>query len=685
MVSQVVVNNTLHKAEVLKKAGNLEQAWVLYEKLYRHLPKDLRVVSGLANLEDARGKIKRARGLLKSIVSPNSDYAVTGLLAMHYYRSGSYYSALRLCLSSLKKEPDNVAIYSDIGDVLCFIKLTNRALPYLERAVQLNSESYRLGMLYADALYSDKQYRSANEKYESVLQTLKVDDLRLLQEKKALCLFKMGEDEAASEIILSFYTFDLGVARNDYEKLDFVGNNYLDKGQVELAELILRYVNRCKPILFTLLGEAECLMSKSEWDAAELVLEKVPENERSRAGFLYLYAKLHGCTGRFNAALKIITKCLSKEPDHQDAQYIKAYILDGLYRFAEAESLLVEVLGRDRAHTDANKCLAHIYFAQGIWDKAFYYYQHRVDEKAQFKNLVQSISYFKHWDGKRKLKKLMLIDEQGIGDKIRYAFFYKALSQYVEEIVVVTDNRLKTLFERSFDGLTVVAKTGFPPTKYAVDHGVQELFSVPDLGCVFYASLADNVAIENEGEFTRGQGYLQARSELVQYWSEVFELKDGVINIGICWRGPVEKVGRESWYSRLQELLTIFSGIEHRINIVPLQYNMSQSELSLLDELCPDNLVDTDIDMRDDFEGMAGVIGALDLVITPATALAELSGALGIPTWLFATKDRKKWNLDGKFMNGFYPSVETLFSNKPWGDVNAMMRDRITAHISYLS
>jgi len=280
------------------------------------------------------------------------------------------------------------------------------------------------------------------------------------------------------------------------------------------------------------------------------------------------------------------------------------------------------------------------------------------------------------WDGAKECQKLLLVDEQGVGDKVRSAFFVAHLKDSIDEIYQVTDSRLAALFERSFKGVSVIVQDECPPQRAVIEYGIKTISSSVDLGQFYYQKLND-AANFDDLTVEKTKGYLIADKRKVSSWRSKLDRRHNVMNIGVCWRGPVEMPGRASWYATIEDLNKVFRGLAENINFVCLQYEPTELEIEAVHVAEYSSVLMPDLDLKDDFDGVASLVVNLDLVISPATALCELAGALGVPVWLFATKDRKKWNLDGGYMRGFYPNLSILFSNEPWNDVVRTMNNRL--------
>jgi hypothetical protein len=113
---------------------------------------------------------------------------------------------------------------------------------------------------------------------------------------------------------------------------------------------------------------------------------------------------------------------------------------------------------------------------------------------------------------------------------------------------------------------------------------------------------------------------------------------------------PLFARGDVAWYSLQRE-----DG-EDQIPAVPAARN-----LRLLDE-------------RNDFDGKAALIGALDLVVSVCTSTAHLAGALGRPLWVMLTHVPDwRWGLDGNTTR-WYPTAR-LFRQPSLGDWASVVRD----------
>ncbi len=110
---------------------------------------------------------------------------------------------------------------------------------------------------------------------------------------------------------------------------------------------------------------------------------------------------------------------------------------------------------------------------------------------------------------------------------------------------------------------------------------------------------------------------------------------------------------------------THFSGLEQwaavlgvpGVHFVNLQYDECSEEIKIFKEQFGVTVHTwEDIDLKSDLDDVAALTASLDLVITGATSVNAMAGALGVPTWLYLTTE-KYWFLLGTDHFPWYPSV----------------------------
>ena len=226
---------------------------------------------------------------------------------------------------------------------------------------------------------------------------------------------------------------------------------------------------------------------------------------------------------------------------------------------------------------------------------------------------------------------LLVAAEQGIGDEL---LFLSCLPELLAEggaPVVEADPRLHPLLSRSFPGLSLIDRQIRAEGSGAVyDYtGV-----VPALGLTTHIHAGDLPARyrrDRSQPSARG-GYLQADLAKVAHWrTRVSGIAGEGRLIGLCWRSMMRSGVRSAYYAELPELLPILRVPGYRF--VCLQYDECEEELAALHREHGIELWrPADLDQREDLDGVAALISALDGVISTATSVCVLSAAVGCPT-----------------------------------------------------
>jgi len=199
------------------------------------------------------------------------------------------------------------------------------------------------------------------------------------------------------------------------------------------------------------------------------------------------------------------------------------------------------------------------------------------------------------WDGSR-VKKLWIIGDQGIGDEVFFASCVPDVQRLVDSVVIECDPRLQRIFARSF---------GVETRSAQIEGGERKIQEVPE-GCDAWTPLVDLPRnFRHDLRHFPGTPYLRADSEQVERFREYRGYT------GISWRGA-QGVERR-----------ILGRYASGIRAVSLQYDREY------DEEAPDG--PEGLDLRDDIEGVLGLLSNLDGVVSVSTSVAHFAGALGVP------------------------------------------------------
>jgi tetratricopeptide (TPR) repeat protein len=273
------------------------------------------------------------------------------------------------------------------------------------------------------------------------------------------------------------------------------------------------------------------------------------------------------------------------------------------------------------------------------------------------------------WDGSDPAGKRFLVwMEQGLGDEILFSGMIPDLVRAGAHCVVECDWRLVSLLERSFPGVEAVARTrpAHPRTR---ERDIDFQVAAGSLARRFRPTLES---------FPRHNGYFVPDPVRVAEWNERLAALGEGIKVGVCWRSMLNQGARSRHYSQLNQWGPILT--TPGVRFVNLQYDRCEEELAEAERLFDMRIHRwEDIDLKDDQEAVAAIASVLDVVIAPSTAVSEMAGAVGRPTWVPVRGLTNWWGLGTDYCP-WLPSVRAFIcqATDPWepliGKIAAALR-----------
>ena len=258
------------------------------------------------------------------------------------------------------------------------------------------------------------------------------------------------------------------------------------------------------------------------------------------------------------------------------------------------------------------------------------------------------------WVGEDPRNKTILVwAEQGVGDEILFANALPDLIATARHCVVECEPRLVSLFARSFPSAEVVARRT-PPDPRTLEPDIDLQIPMGSLPRWFRTS---------PERFPKHHGYLVPDQERVAHWQGRLEALNDRPKVGICWRSKVRGAGRNLAYTELPEWGPIFS--VPGITFVNLQYDDCRAELEDARQRFGVEIHTwDDIDLMNDLDEVAALTAALDVVISPATSVASMGGAIGTP--VLEMSPTPNWTALGTDRMPWYPDTKLFLRN--WGE-----------------
>lgn len=253
------------------------------------------------------------------------------------------------------------------------------------------------------------------------------------------------------------------------------------------------------------------------------------------------------------------------------------------------------------------------------------------------------------WTGEDAHDKSILVwREQGIGDEIMFGTCIPDLVRQARKVIVECDTRLVPLFARSIPEALVRPSDSFAP-------------SVPDADAHIPMGSLPGLYRNTVGDFPKTPGYLRADPARMAYWKKRIDALGDGIKVGLCWRSQLRSRDRNLAYAEIEDVKPLFS--IPGIRFICLQYDASAEEVAELNQAHGIDLIHIDgLDQRNDIDGAAALMANLDLVISAATSVGEIAGALGMPVWRFSLE--ADWTRHGTRNRPWFPSMR-CFSRHP--------------------
>ncbi len=257
------------------------------------------------------------------------------------------------------------------------------------------------------------------------------------------------------------------------------------------------------------------------------------------------------------------------------------------------------------------------------------------------------------WEGQSlKDKRILLWQDQGIGDVILFGTIFNEVIQQAGEVIIECASKLVPLLRRTFPRALVVPVVGHHNGHPVISKGVDYQISQSSLGGIFRPTV-------NSFPRTR-KGFLRVDTYRKAYWKNFFGSLNHKFKVGVCWRSKVKAGTRNRFYADLHAWSSILSVPD--IHFVNLQYDDCSQELGMLRSEFGLEIQTLDmIDMFNDIDETAAMISALDLVISAPTAVAMISAGLGIETWWLANLG---WLGMGTKQHKFFHNLRAF--QKPW-------------------
>ncbi len=362
--------------------------------------------------------------------------------------------------------------------------------------------------------------------------------------------------------------------------------------------------------------------------------------------------------GQLEEAIDSYNTAIEIQPDHKEVYYNLGIALKEQGQLEEAIQVYYKAIEIQPQFANAQNNIGLILFLQGDFKNGWQQYQWRWEcddfpsENRPFHQLL--------WNGSNLSGKTILIwAEQGIGDEIMFASMLNDLRQSNTNIMVECEQRLISLFQRSFPDIQFFCRTN-SPDQQLLNPNIDYQISMGSLGQWLRTDL---------DSFKPGQSYYLTAcpDKTAELRNKYQKLANGRKLVGISWkstdisqrRAKSKSTSLESWAPVLSQPNCYF---------INLQYGDVETEVVKLESNTNLKVYqDQEIDPLANLDGFAAQISALDLVISTSNTTVHMAGALGKRVWtLLPHIPDWRWTLDRE--EALWYPVMRLFRQSSIGD-----------------
>lgn len=463
--------------------------------------------------------------------------------------------------------------------------------------------------------------------------------LKFLKEKRL--------DDAEKQFITS-----LNILPDRLSTINNLIEIYIQKRNKAKLDFFLNSIPHLKNKEVIMFGFAYLKHFKNEYEESLKICKKIKELDQTQV--LKLVAKNYTKQKNFLLAIKTYKKILSFDRTDYESYFDLGGFLFDLGKVRQAYFFFQKSKDLNSPNGSILFSISLCLLTLGYLKKGFHLYERRWEksdstEKKKFSTIdaledIQNISD----------KKILIWDEQGLGDAILFSRFVIDLTKYTKKITLVVNKTLKDLLENLH--MNIIVKCHEEVIENDFDFQIS-ICSLPKLLSISKKDEIPFYKIKVNSNNEHNHLLLNSKNKL---------------NIGITWFGNPNYLNDEYRSIPFKNFHKILS--YKNINFYKLSKGIRKQDL--FDFHKYNNIKNLG---NKNFHELATAMKKMDLVVSSDTSIVHLAGIIGVRTILLLNFNSEWRWFEDKKKTKWYPSIDIIKQNKfgNWDGVFSELQKKI--------
>ena len=567
----------------------------------------------LKNIHDLlkNNKLDNALELCNQNSQKKIDHIINNFKGAIYLKKKNFIKAQENFINSIESKKDFIDPYKNLFVIYNNQKKFNHLLEISFKILEFDKKNPTYNFQVGYALEKNGFLTKSIEYYKEALD-LGFEDKKKIFNNLGNLYSDLREIDKSIEIYENTYLENT----KDKILLNNLISAYLEKRNIKKSKYYIdKSIKLDSDYVHFKYNFAKYLFLINNVDEAINLLKEIIYTEEN-IEFIGLLCRIYFMTGRLTAGNKLLSEKLSKFPNDPK-----------LLRFKCFRSLI-----------------------DGNFDEGWKLYKY---SQSNFNVKFPSIPEWKGED--LNSKKILIYNEQGIGDAIQFSRYLINLNKICKNIDFILNKNLIEIFDADdHEGLNLITKENIDLNKYNYKISLGSLIKF------FYKD--SNLTTKN---------LIKVNLDKVNSFKN--EIDTSKLNIGIAWSG--------TFYGPKQPYRSI--PLDEFKDIISPDFNFYclQNEIWESDQITFNNLnIINKGNLK--FKPLSEFIQNLDLVISSDTSILHLAASLGIETWCVISLDSDwRW---GKFIEFYkYENIKIYRQNKfnDWTDIMQVIKKDLAKKI----